>query len=171
MKRQFVALAFGAIGIAAGVFGANQAIAADTIVQFNRGIGVDPVGGINATTGLPVLNTVLGVPPGGRPWVIRKLRASVSADGSINARGAGLLLAGGDAIGTRATIAQVVATLFCGGTPFTSAPADLDTAGNFAIRGFIGAVPNPCAQPVLLIRNAGGNQAWFAAGIVGDDDD
>lgn len=165
MKR--TALAFGfAAALAAG-----QAMATDTIVQFNRGIGVDPVGGISATTGLPVLNTVLGVPPGGRPWVIRKLKASVYVDGTLNARGAGLLLSGGDAIGTRATVANVVATLFCGGTAFTSAPAELDTAGNFSIRGLLGAVPNPCTSPVLLIRNAGGNQAWFAAGIVGNDDD
>jgi hypothetical protein len=165
MKRHLVRLAL----VVAGALAAGQAIASDTIVQFNRGIGVDPVAGI--TNGAPVLNTVLGVPPGGRPWVIRKLRATVFADGSINARGAGLLLAGGDGIGTRATIAQVVATLFCGGVAFTSAAADLDTAGNFSIRSSLGAVPNPCATPVLLIRNAGGAQTWFAAGIVGGDDD
>jgi hypothetical protein len=167
MKRHLAVLAFGI----AGALGAGQAMASDTIVQFNRGIGVDPVGGINATTGLPTLNTVLGVPPGGRPWTIRKLHASVFVDGSISVRGSGLLFAGGDTIGTPLPITQVVATLFCAGTPFTSAPTNLDAAGNFSIRGFLGAVPDPCPQPVLLIRNAGGTQPWFAAGIVGSDDD
>lgn len=171
MKRTVCALAFGF----AALLASGQAMASDTIVQFNRGIGVDPVGGINGTTGLPVLNTVLGIAPGGRPWVIRKLKASVYLDGTIHVRGAGLLLSGGDGIGTRGAVATVVATLFCGGgtTPaaFTSPTADLDTAGNFSIRGFLGAVPNPCTSPVLLIRNGSGNQAWFAAGIVGNDDD
>lgn len=141
----------------------------DTLVQFGRGIGVDPVAGI--ANGAPVLNTVLGVPPGGRPWVIRKLRASIGTDGTISARGAGLVLAATDTIGTRGGITQVFATLFCSGVAFNSAAANLDLAGNFSIKGPLSAVPpNPCNAPVLLIRNAAGNNAWFAAGIVGDED-
>lgn len=147
--------------------GAN-AMAADPLVQFSRGIGVDPVAGI-ATTGLPVPNTVLGVPPGGRPWVIHKLRASFYADGTMNIRGNGLLFSGGDNIGTRGTVAQVKATLFCAGVGHDSPPADLDLQGNFTIKGrMLATPPNPCATPVLLIRSLGGN--WFAAGVVGDDD-
>lgn len=156
------ALAFGA-GLA------GTAMAADTIVQFSRGIGVDPVAGIDPGTGMPVINTVLGVPPGGRPWVIRKLRASFHADGSAMVRGAGLLFSGGNAIGTTGPISQVKATLFCGGVPFDSAPVALDAHGDFVIKGqMLGTPPNPCATPVLLIRSVGG--AWFAAGIVGDED-
>lgn len=164
MKHQLVRMAF-AIAAAGGV---SNALAVDTIVQFNRGIGVDPVMGISS--GAPVANTVLGVAPGGRPWVIRKLVASFFADGSVNARGSGLLFAGGDLIGTRGTISQVKATLFCGGVGYDSLPADLDTRGNFTIRGqMVSAPPNPCTAPVLLIRSVGGS--WFAAGIVGSDDD
>ncbi len=164
MKRSLAWLA----ASIAGIGFAGSAIAADTIVQFNRGVGVDPVAGINA--GAPVANTVLGVPPGGRPWTIRSLRASFFTDGTINARDTGLLFSGGDAIGTRGAIAQVKATLFCGGVGYDSAPADLDTRGNFTIRGqMVQAPPNPCNAPVLLIRSVGGN--WFAAGIVGSDDD
>ena len=164
MKRTLSGLALAAASLLA------HASSDDTLVQFNRGIGVDPVAGI--ANGAPVLNTVLGVPPGGRPWVIRKLSAAVSTNGTIAVRGSGLLLAGGDAIGTRATITQVMATLFCGGVAFNSAAGDLDTAGNFRIRSALSAMPpNPCNAPVLLIRNAAGNNAWFAAGIVGDDSD
>ncbi len=145
------------------------ALAADTLVQFNGGIGVDPVGGI--ANGAPVANTVLGVPPGGRPWVIRKLRANVFVDGTVSIKGSGLLLSGGDAIGTRGPVTQVQATLFCGGAPFDSAIAALDAAGNFQIGGaMLAAPPNPCVGPVLLIRNAAGTRAWFAAGIPGNDD-
>jgi hypothetical protein len=43
----------------------------------------------------------------------------------------------------------------------------LETDGDFRIRDVLSpAPPNPCATPVLLIVNAGGN--WFAAGIPED---
>ncbi|HPM65769.1 MAG TPA: hypothetical protein PLX45_05930, partial [Piscinibacter sp.] len=67
----------------------GAALAGDSLVQFNGAIGVDPVAGI--ANGAPVANTVLGVPPGGRPWILRKLRASIDPDGSISAKGSGLL--------------------------------------------------------------------------------
>jgi len=165
MKPQFLALA-AAAAFVAGTAGAHDR---DALASFSGGIGADPVAGI--ANGAPVLNTVLGVAPGGRAWVIRKLRASVEDNGKISVKGSGLLLAGGDGIGTRATITQVFATLFCGGVGFNSPVADLDTQGNFSIRGVLSAMPpSPCQSPVLLIRNAAGTQAWFAAGIPGDDD-
>jgi hypothetical protein len=148
---------------------AQPALAGETLVQFNDGFGVDPVAGI--ANGAPVANTVLGVPPGGRPWVIRKLRANIQTDGSVSIRGQGLLLSGGDALGSRGPVTQVFATLFCGAAAHHSAIADLDAAGNFQIGGALSAAPpNPCASPVLLIRNATGPQPWFAAGLVGGDD-
>ena len=65
----------------------------------------------------------------------------------------------------------VFATLFCSGVAHHSPIVDLDLAGNFVIKGKLSAVPpSPCLSPVLLIRNAGGTQAWFAAGIPGGDD-
>jgi hypothetical protein len=166
MKRTLSVLALAL----AGALAAGPAAADDSIVQFGRGIGVDPVAGI--ANGAPVPNTVLSVPPGGRAWVIRSLRASVSADAGIALKGKGLLLAGGDAIGTRGPVTQVFATLFCGGAAFNSAAAPLDEQGNFSIKGPLSsAPPTPCAAPVLLIRNAGGPGPWFAAGIVAADDD
>jgi len=147
----------------------GAALAGDSLVQFNGAIGVDPVGGI--ANGAPVANTVLGVPPGGRPWILRKLRARVEADGSISAKGSGLLFSGGDSIGTRGGVTQVFATLFCSGVAHHSPFVDLDLAGDFVIKGKLSAVPpSPCLSPVLLIRNAGGAQSWFAAGIPGGDD-
>jgi hypothetical protein len=60
--------------------------------------------------------------------------------------------------------------LFCGGVGYDSLPADLDTRGNFTILGqMVCAPPSKCSAPVLLIRSVGGS--WFAAGIVGSDDD
>ena len=45
-----------------------RAIADDSLVTFDGGIGVDPVSGIAGTA--PALNVVRGVLPGGFPWVI-----------------------------------------------------------------------------------------------------
>jgi hypothetical protein len=116
-----------------------------------------------------VANDVRGVQPGGRPWVIAKLRAAVRPDGSISVKGEGLVLGGGNAVGTPAIPRQVVATLFCGATELNSAAVDLDANGDFVIRSPLsGALPNPWATPTLLIRNfaAGAAGPWFAAGIL-----
>jgi hypothetical protein len=154
-----------------------------TLVQFEGAIGTDP---LTASNGVDVLNVVRGINPSGRAWVLGKLRASIGKNGSINARGGGLLLASGDVIGTRAGVAQVLATLACGpanatATLFHSAPAALDTAGNFHISGTLtqdgvntAVLPPTCDNPALLIRTVGANGApgtWLAAGIPGDADD
>ena len=165
-----------ALGIAAGVFAA-PAMAASTLVKFDGGIGVDPVAGIAA--GAPALNTVRGVPPGGRPWVIERLKATVKDDGSISVKGRGLVLAGSDAIGTAGAVKNVRASLFCGTQEFDSGAVPFSANGNFDIAGSLNATPpSPCAPAVLLIRNApnpdsntaGATDAWFAAGIPGSDD-
>src|SRR5262245_41929215 len=77
------------------------------LVRFDGGIGVVPVRGGN----LP--NTVRGVNPGGQPWVIARLTVDVKTDGRISVDGRGLLLGGGDNIGTNAN-QSVSARLFWG---------------------------------------------------------
>jgi hypothetical protein len=68
----------------------------------------------------------------------------------------------------------VFATLICeAAAPFTLRNTDtagvaLEPNGDFRIDGVLSPAPVGCASPVLLIRNTGG--AWFAAGIVDDDD-
>ncbi len=139
--------------------------AADWLVQFDGGIGVIPTSRTDATTGAGTRNVVRGVQPGGQPWVISRLQATVFADGRVLVDGRGLLLAGGDTIGSNGN-QSVRARLFCGTESFitTGDAIPLDAAGDFRIDGQLSAVPpNPCDSPVLLIVNAGG--AWFAAGI------
>ena len=100
--------------------------------------------------------------------VISSLKADVRTDGSIRVDGRGLLLAGGNTIGTNAN-QSVRATLICDNvaTPqlFDSQLVPLEADGDFRIDDVLTpAVPAVCTSPVLLIRNPGG--AWFAAGIV-----
>jgi hypothetical protein len=165
MKKKTVVVS--ALTLLLSLAGAS-ALAAGSLVKFDGWIGVVPLALAN---GIVVPNDVFGVPPGGRPWVIQRLKAQVQDDGSISAKGEGLLLAGGNAIGTPGAIRQVVATLFCGIVPHSSAPAALDANGNFEIQGVLDRTPpNPCVSPVLLIRNFANGQpgAWFAAGILKD---
>jgi len=133
------------------------ASAAEPLVRFEDGIGVQPL----RAGGSP--NTVQGVQPGGLPWVISRLSADVSTDGRIKADGRGLLLAGGNGIGTPGG-QSVLARLICAGVFHDSELVPLDARGDFRIEGFLNPFPPAtCANPVLLIVSGGGS--WFAAGI------
>ena len=141
-------------------------LAQQRLVRFDGGIGVMPARVVNVQGVLtPALNVVQGVNPAGQPWVIADLTADVRMDGRIRVDGRGLLLAGGNNIGTTGN-QSVRARLFCGGVaqPDTTA-VPLDAAGDFRIDETLASVPpDPCANPVLLVLNGGGT-VWFAAGI------
>lgn len=152
---------------------ASGASASDYLVRFEGGIGVTPVSSVagaasdNGTFQNVNRNDVRGVPPGGQPWVIKTLDADVFVDGSISVSGEGLLLSGGNNIGTNGN-ARVFATLFCGTVEHSTdlAGVPLDAAGDFKINDVLTPLPPvPCNSPVLLIRTANGGR-WFAAGIL-----
>ena len=95
--------------------------------------------------------------------MIARLTADLKTDGRISVDGRGLLLAGGNGIGTNGN-QSVSARLFCGGVAHNSVLVPLRPNGDFRIDDVLSPLPtNPCDNPVLLIVNAGG--AWFAAGI------
>jgi hypothetical protein len=153
--------------------GAGYDDSADTLVRFKGGIGVDPISNVtvSGTTVTASPNTVRGVSPPGQIWIIADLTATVSVDGRIRVFGRGLLLGGGNGIGTNGG-QSVFATLFCGpaasatasSTSVTGVPLEAD--GDFTIKDVLSpAPPNPCTTPVLLIQTTGGTHAWFAAGI------
>lgn len=152
----------------------------DALVRFKGGIGVHPVSNVSGTANADgsfpnvTRNVVRGINPAGQLWVIADLKAAVKTDGSITVDGRGLLLAGGNGIGTNAT-ARVFATLICeAATPFVERSTDLagvalEPNGDFKIDDILSPAPLGCTSPVLLIRNAG-NRTWFAAGILKLDD-
>lgn len=163
------------LALALAAFTPLSVRADDSLVRFEGGVGVHPVsnavGTANADGSFPNVtrNIVRGVSPAGQIWIIADLRAKVKADGSIRVDGRGLLLAGGNAIGTNAN-ASVFATLICEvAAPFVERNTDavgvaLEPNGDFRIDGILSSAPNGCASPVLLIRNAT-NGTWFAAGL------
>jgi hypothetical protein len=172
------------LALAAAGLSAHAGPPAPPLVKFNGAIGVDP---LTAAGGVDVSNVVRGIAPGGRAWVMRKLKATVGTDGRITVQGAGLLFASGDLIGTRGPVSAVAATLACGPADatarlFTSPSAALDLSGNFRIDGALSedgsnpaVMPSTCDNPALLVRlfNTTTQAAgpWFAAGIPVRDDD
>ncbi len=138
-------------------------VAADEgLLRFDGGIGVIP-----GPNGVANANVVRGVAPGGQPWVIARLTANVKMDGRISVDGRGLLLAGGNGIGTNGG-QSVQAVLFCGpvatAVAHSSALVPLAANGDFEIDAVLTPTPpSTCDNPVLLIVSAGGR--WFAAGI------
>jgi len=153
---------------------ARSAVADDTLVKFRGAIGDIPLaGGVGqaATADVVNRNIIRGVEPPGQIWVISAFTADVKVDGSIHAKGRGLLLGGGDQIGFNAN-ASVFATLICEPMPpfiehsTPGAGVPLAPNGDFQIDDvLVPAPPTTCESPVLLIRNAEPNPAWFAAGI------
>jgi hypothetical protein len=164
-----------------GGFFVSSVIADDTLVRFQGAIGDIPVsnvaGPVNPDGTFPnvMQNIVRGVAPAGQIWVIAAFRADVKVDGRIRVDGRGLLLGGGDTIGTNGN-ASVFATLICATvapfTPqFSTDPVPLAANGDFRIDDVLNAAPPAvCDSPVLLIR-VSPSGAWFAAGIPKLDDD
>jgi hypothetical protein len=155
----------------------NPAFAADKtkakiLFEFDGGIGSQP---FRAAAGAPVSNTVAGISPGGAPWPITSLTAVVRTDGTIRLQAKGVLLGGGDNIGTRGGPRQMVVSLFCRNAPVPPAIAgtlqtisydsefvDLDENGDFQLKSQLvnasgETLPGDCGdkgdnRPVLLIR-------------------
>ena len=159
-----------------GGFFASSVIADDTLVRFQGAIGDIPVANVAApanpdgTFPNVIQNIVRGVAPAGQIWVISAFKADVKVDGRIRVDGQGLLLGGGDTIGTNGN-ASVFATLICeAAAPFTQFSTNvtgvpLAANGDFRIDDVLApAPPAECGSPVLLIRVTPSG-AWFAAGI------
>jgi hypothetical protein len=176
-----IALVFVMGAIAQSVLAQNldtqtQNLDRQNLVTFRGAIGDIPVANVagtpNPNGSFPdvIQNIVRGVNPAGQIWVISDFRADVKVDGRIRVDGRGLLLGGGNTIGTNGN-ASVFATLICEDTPpftqfstnITGVPLAAD--GDFRIDDVLTpAPPAQCGSPVLLIR-VSPSGAWFAAGI------
>ena len=142
----------------------------DQVIRWERIVGViQPNNVVGSGTG--------AVTGGGQPWVVTDGRASVDlATGDVRFDIEGLVLAGGNSIGTRGTIAQVKGTLVCdtngsaggGNSVLVNTPlVDLSPQGDADFSGNVGPLPGVClTEPdiAFLVRNSGG--AWLAAGVV-----
>jgi hypothetical protein len=122
---------------------------------------------------------------GGAPWHTSRGSAEVNlTTGDLRFTIEGLVLAGGNSIGTPDGVTSVKGTLLCDTTGVNSPNSilvdtslvTLDAQGNAKFKGNLGSLPFACtSQPnvAFLIRTSSG--AWIASGMVRvneiDDDD
>ena len=117
-------------------------------------------------------NMVGGINGGGEPWSTREGEVLVDLDtGLVVFEVRGLVLAGGNAIGTPGPVNQVKGTLVCG--PGSASPTVIDTPlvplspqGNAQFDGSFSSSTGGCSPTdvAFLIRTAGG--AWIGNGSV-----
>jgi len=117
-------------------------------------------------------NKVDGITGGGQPWSTRGGEVHVKLiDGTVEFEVRGLVLAGGNAIGTPDAVTQVKGTLVCG--PGSATPVVIDTPlvplspqGNAQLEGSFSSSTASCSATdvAFLVRTAGG--AWIANGSV-----
>jgi len=159
-------------GLALGAAVIGQSAVADTsdTAHWQSVIGIEQANNVVGTgTG--------AVTGGGAPWSTLSGHASADlASGEIHFVVHGLVLAGGNSIGTPGTIAQVKGTLVCDtdgsasglNSVLVDTPlVDLDDQGNARFDGSVGTLPPACtSEPdiAFLIRVGAGR--WIANGAV-----
>src|SRR5246500_1383935 len=117
-------------------------------------------------------NVVGGITGGGQPWSAREGEVLVELNnGFVVFEVRGLVLAGGNTIGTPGPVNQVKGTLVCG--PGSASPTVVDTPlvpldaqGNAEFSGSLSSSAAGCSamDTAFLVRTAGG--AWSANGKV-----
>ena len=157
MKARLYAIVFAALSLT----GVSTAVLADNDsnnVSWKRVIGIIQAG-----------NVVGNIAGGGMPWSTLGGEALVNLrTGHVEFEVRGLVLAGGNTIGTRGSVDQVKGTIACGsGAPNqTDTPlVPLSAQGKAGFEGNI-HVPASCTESnvVFLIRVAAGR--WIANGTV-----
>jgi hypothetical protein len=119
-------------------------------------------------------NVVAGIGGGGQPWSTLGGEASLNLDtGKLRFSVRGLVLAGGNTIGTPGAVTQVKGTLVCNAsasapTLHDSTVVPLSAEGDAKFSGSIGILPASCFDAVFLVRIPAGR--WIANGAVLDRD-
>lgn len=126
------------------------------------------------TPSLPSDPPILGVAPGGVPWILDRGTVRVRHDGRIDVRLDGLQVPGSGPGGTDANpVGTITATLYCNGSTepaAVSAPQPLSMPeGDARFRDTLSGIPAVCDHAVVLINP--GNPARFIASAFADDED
>jgi hypothetical protein len=148
------------MGTALLVGGMGSPATAQTTVKWRTVIGIIQAG-----------NVVAGIPGGGQPWSTLGGEASVNlSNGRVEFEVRGLVLAGGDAIGSPGAVNQVKGTIVCvtGVTPtvIDTPLVPLNVRGDAEFDGSVGPIPTTCTPTniVFLVRIAANR--WIANGAV-----
>lgn len=166
------------------LFGFSAIPAQAQDVRWETIIGIIRQGGLNpANEPVAVANAVGSgtgaVQGGGQPWSTTGGEAQVDLlTGEIEFKVEGLVLAGGNSIGTRGGVAQVKGTLVCdtdgnaggGNSTLVDTPlVPLSPQGDAEFSGNVGPLPAACINEpdiAFLIRIAPPANRWIAHGAV-----
>jgi len=153
-------------GLAALLVVAPAALAGDKVLEFESMAGV-----VRPYTG--AANAIRGVNGGGLPWVIRVGKGEVKADGRIEVKVRGLVLADDPAVpparrlvnpipNFRAVVSclSVDAAGLAVTVNVTTGDFPATTGGDSEIEAAL-ELPSPCIAPIVFVTSPGG--AWFAA--------
>jgi hypothetical protein len=130
--------------------------------------------------GIEQASNVVGNPPntatgGGQPWSTLDGSAVVNlTDGTVDFDVRGLVLAGGNSLGTPDGVTKVVGTLVCGLMPgetttlIDTQPVPLSPQGNAEFYGTFNSSTGGCSATdvAFLVRNAAGTEPWIGNGSV-----
>jgi hypothetical protein len=118
-------------------------------------------------------NTVGGIVGGGEPWSTLGGHAYVDlSNGTVDFEVKGLVLAGGNSIGTPDGVTQVIGALVCSPasspTVFNTPAVPLSAQGNAEFHGSFGPLPTVCSAPnvAFLITTTATPPHWLANGAV-----
>jgi hypothetical protein len=118
-------------------------------------------------------NTVGGIVGGGEPWSTLGGHAYVDlSSGTVDFEVKGLVLAGGNSIGTPDGVTQVIGALVCSpaSSPmvFNTPAVPLSAQGNAEFHGSFGPLPTVCSAPnvAFLITTTATPPHWLANGAV-----
>jgi hypothetical protein len=153
-------------GLAALLVLAPSALAGDKVLEFESMAGV-----MRPYTG--AANAIRGVNGGGLPWVIRVGKGEVKADGRIEVKVRGLVLADDPAVPPARRLVNPVpnfrAVVSCLSVDaaglavtvnVTTGDFPATTGGDSEIEAAL-ELPSPCIAPIVFVTSPGG--AWFAA--------
>ena len=128
----------------------------DSAPQWKTIIGIEQAG-----------NVVDGITGAGQPWSALGGEASVDLrTGEIEFEVHGLVLAGGNSIGTRGGVASVAGTVVCGvGISVATPPAPLSAQGDAEFDGIV-AIPPGCTSSNIALLLTAANGQWIANAAV-----
>jgi hypothetical protein len=172
-RRFFASTALASVAagalLATALAGPAAADGSSSSVRWKTIVGIEDAGG-NGN------NAVGGIGGGGQAWTTLGGQARVDlASGNLEFEVRGLVLAGGNSVGTRAGIALVKGTLVCNpglpGQAIVDTPAvDLSLTGDAEFDGNVGPIPAVCTptNTAFLVRIAATapGDRWLANGSV-----
>ena len=101
---------------------------------------------------LPSDPALFGVLPGTNPWVIKRGRVRLQADGQLSLKVRGLVIPTASANGTN-PVPTLSASVFCGGTLVAlTATVPFSRSGDARLERDIGDLPSPCLAPAVFVH-------------------